>query len=79
MFAPYLDMGLSQDDNLVAISRFGDRIRVTVASTGSPLYEPNNQTGGRQTIGWLKDGVPAINTIHQGSRLIVPVVSPSGK
>src|SRR5205823_2658737 len=28
----------------------GHRIRVAIASTGAPLYEPNPQTGGRQTI-----------------------------
>ncbi|HSJ02092.1 MAG TPA: CocE/NonD family hydrolase, partial [Verrucomicrobium sp.] len=54
----------------------GHRIRVTVASTGAPLYEPNNQTGGPQTLDWMKKSVKAINTIwHDGahaSRLIVP-------
>ena len=56
----------------------GHRIRVTVASTGAPLYEPNNQTGGPQTIDWMKDAVPATNTIwHDAahpSRIIAPVV-----
>jgi len=32
----------------------GHRIRVTIASTGAPLYEPNNQTGGAQTVDWMK-------------------------
>ena len=54
----------------------GHRIRVTIASTGTPLYEPNNQTGGPQTVDWMKTTVPAINTIWHDtahpSRIIVP-------
>jgi predicted acyl esterase len=54
----------------------GHRIRVTVASTGAPLYEPNSQTGGPQTRDWLKDARAATNTVwHDAarpSRLIVP-------
>jgi predicted acyl esterase len=60
----------------------GHRIRVTVASTGAPLYEPNNQTGGPQTLDWMKDAVPATNTIWHDrahpSRIIAPVIK-SGK
>jgi putative CocE/NonD family hydrolase len=56
----------------------GHRIRVTIASTGYPLYEPNNQTGGRQTQDWMKETVPAINTIWHDqahpSHIIVPEV-----
>ncbi|MEI9893126.1 MAG: CocE/NonD family hydrolase C-terminal non-catalytic domain-containing protein [Chthoniobacter sp.] len=59
----------------------GHRIRVTVASTGYPLYEPNNQTGGRQTVDWLKDTTTAINTIWHDhthpSCLLVPEIDPS--
>jgi predicted acyl esterase len=55
----------------------GHRVRVTIASTGYPLYEPNNQTGGPQTIDWMKKTVPAINTVwHDAahpSRVIVPL------
>jgi len=51
---------------------------VTIASTGYPLYEPNNQTGGRQTVDWMKETVPAINTIWHDqahpSHIIVPEV-----
>lgn len=54
----------------------GHRIRVTVASTGAPLYEPNSQTGGAQTRDWLQDARAATNTVwHDAarpSRLIVP-------
>lgn len=61
----------------------GHRIRVTIASTGAPLYEGNNQTGGRQHLDWMKDAVPATNTIWHDrthpSRLVVPVLRPSAK
>jgi predicted acyl esterase len=59
----------------------GHRIRVTIASTGAPFYEPNNQTGGPQTTDWMKTTVAAINTIwHDAahpSRIIVPLVKPA--
>jgi putative CocE/NonD family hydrolase len=55
----------------------GHRIRVTIASTGAPLYEPNPQTGGPMTIAFPKDAVIATNTIHHNakhaSRVIAPV------
>jgi predicted acyl esterase len=55
----------------------GHRLRVTVTSTGAPLYEPNNQTGGPQTADWLKDAQTATHTIlHEKmhpSRLLLPV------
>lgn len=56
----------------------GHRIRVTVASTGAPLYEPNPQTGGPQTIEFPADAVKATNTIHhsreRASRIIAPAI-----
>lgn len=56
----------------------GHRIRVTLASTGAPLYEPNNQTGGPQTMDWMKTTQPAIHTIwHDAahpSRILAPVI-----
>lgn len=55
----------------------GHRIRVTVGSTGFPYYEPNNQTGGPQTVDWLKTSETAINSIwHDAahpSRIVVPL------
>jgi hypothetical protein len=58
----------------------GHRIRVTVASTGYPFYEPNNQTGGPQTVDWLKETNFAINTIWHDeahrSRILVPEINP---
>jgi len=63
------------------ILNHGHRIRVTIASTGYPLYEPNNQTGGPQTVDWMKSTNFAINTIwhDQGhpSRIMVPEIVPS--
>lgn len=55
----------------------GHRIRVTVASTGAPLYEPNPQTGRPATIDFPSDAVAAVNTIHHqadsASRILAPV------
>jgi len=55
----------------------GHRIRVTIASTGAPLYEPNPQTGEPLTIDFPKNPVVATNTIHHDaghrSRIIAPV------
>ncbi len=56
----------------------GHRIRVTVASTGAALYEPNPQTGKPLTIEFPADAVKAVNTIHHSSkhasRIIVPLI-----
>lgn len=56
----------------------GHRIRVTIASTGAPLYEPNPQTGNRLSHTVSEPGVSAINTIWHdavhASRVIAPVV-----
>lgn len=56
----------------------GHRIRVTVSSTGSPLYEPNVQNGKPATIEFPKDAKPALVMIHHGkdhaSRILAPVV-----
>jgi predicted acyl esterase len=56
----------------------GHRVRVTIASTGAPFYEPNTQSGGPITHFVTEPGVPAINTIWHdaahASRVILPVV-----
>lgn len=56
----------------------GHRIRVTIASTGAPLYEPNPQTGGPLKHEVDQPGIKAINTIWHDSahrsRLIVPLM-----
>lgn len=55
----------------------GHRIRVTISSTGAPLYEPNPQTGGPQTNIFPSDAKAATNTIHHdrlgASRILAPV------
>lgn len=55
----------------------GHRIRVTVSSTGAPLYEPNPQNGKPLTIAFPKDAKPALITIHHNkvnaSRILAPV------
>jgi len=54
------------------------RIRVTIASTGAPLYESNPQTGGAQTIEYPANPVTATNSIHHeqthASHIIAPVI-----
>lgn len=56
----------------------GHCLRITVASSGAPLYEPNNQTGGLQTRDWLKETRPATHTIlhekEHPSRVLLPVM-----
>lgn len=56
----------------------GHRVRVTIASTGSPYYEPNPQTGGPITHFVTELGPAAINTIWHdkahASRVILPVM-----
>lgn len=58
----------------------GHRIRVTVASTGAPLYESNPQTGEPLTIEFPANAVKATNTVHHSSthasRIIAPVARP---
>lgn len=56
----------------------GHRVRVTIASTGAPYYEPNTQTGGPITHFVTDPGVAAINTIwhdaSHASRVILPTM-----
>ena len=56
------------------------RIRVTVASTGTPYYEPNPQTGTRLTSGPPTTTQVAVNRVlhnqRHASRIIVPSISP---
>ncbi len=56
----------------------GHRVRVTIASTGAPFYEPNVQTAGPITHFVTEPGISAINTIwhdaSHSSRVILPVV-----
>jgi predicted acyl esterase len=56
----------------------GHRVRVTIASTGAPFYEPNPQTGAQVTHFLKAPGISAINTIWHDpahpSHVILPVV-----
>ena len=56
----------------------GHRLRVTLSSTGAPLYDPNSQTGGRQTLDWMRETQTATHTIlhspRYASRLILPII-----
>jgi hypothetical protein len=57
----------------------GHRIRVTVASTGAPFFEPNPNTGEPLTIEFPAKRVVANNAVHHdrdhSSRIIAPVCS----
>jgi putative CocE/NonD family hydrolase len=56
----------------------GHCLRVTIASSGAPLYEPNNQVGNAQTLDWMEQTQPALNTIWHdrthSSRVVLPVM-----
>ena len=58
----------------------GHRIRVTIASTGAPFYEPNPNTGKPLTIEFPDETVVARNRVYHdkqyASRIIAPVVKP---
>lgn len=64
--------------SLSQIFNRGHRIRVTVASTGAPFYEPNPQTGEALPIDFPANAVKATNAIlHQrshASRVLAPVM-----
>ncbi len=64
--------------SLSQVFNTGHRIRITVASTGAPFYEPNPQTGEPLTIGFPANAVIATNTVWHdrahASRVIAPVV-----
>jgi predicted acyl esterase len=55
----------------------GHRIRVTIASTGAPFYEPNPNTGEPLTIDVPEKVMTATNAVHhdrsRASRIIAPV------
>lgn len=54
----------------------GHRIRVTVASTGAPFYEPNPNTGEPLTMDFPANAVVAKNTIHHGGAYASHVIAP---
>ncbi|AGA26757.1 CocE/NonD family hydrolase [Singulisphaera acidiphila] len=55
----------------------GHRIRITVASTGAPFYEPNPNTGEPLTLDFPLNAVVATNIVYHerphASRIIAPV------
>jgi len=69
--------------SLSQIFNAGHRIRVTVASSGAPFYEPQPQTGEPLTIEFPANAVVATNTIfHQpshASRVIAPIVKSAAR
>ena len=54
----------------------GHRIRITVASTGAPFYEPNPNTGEALTMDFPEKTVVAQNTIHHNRRYSSHVIAP---
>ncbi|MSU34604.1 MAG: CocE/NonD family hydrolase [Pedosphaera sp.] len=63
--------------SLSQIFNRGHRIRVTIASTGAPFFEPNPQTGEPLTLDFPTNPVTAVNTVfHQrnaASRIVAPI------
>jgi uncharacterized protein len=61
----------------------GHRIRITVASTGAPFYEPNPNTGEPLTLEFPANAVVAKNNLYvnqqHASRIIAPVIVRSQK
>ncbi|MES2792198.1 MAG: CocE/NonD family hydrolase [Planctomycetota bacterium] len=57
----------------------GHRIRVTVASTGAPFFEPNPNTGEPLTLDFPANSVVAKNTVkhekEHASRVIAPLIT----
>ena len=55
----------------------GHRIRITIASTGAPFYEPNPNTGKRLTLDPPDETKIAKNLLHHGrghaSRILAPL------
>ena len=54
----------------------GHRIRITVASTGAPFYEPNPNTGEPLTIEPPKNTVVARNSVHHSARHASRILAP---
>jgi len=54
----------------------GHRIRVTVASTGAPFYEPNPNTGKPQTIEFPADAVVATNRVNHNAEYASHIIAP---
>jgi len=61
---------------LSQIFNCGHRIRITVASTGAPFYEPNPNPGKPRTKDFPADAVVATNTIHHNKKYASSVIAP---
>jgi uncharacterized protein len=59
------------------IFNVGHRIRVTVASTGAPFYEPNPNTGEPLTLDFPVKTVVATNAVHHDRQHASRIVAPS--
>jgi predicted acyl esterase len=57
----------------------GHRIRVTIASTGAPFFEPNPNTGEPLTIEFPEKTVVANNRVYHNSRHASRVIAPVKK
>ena len=69
--------GLAFDVGWVSqVFNAGHRIRVTIASTGAPLYEPNPQTGRPLTLETPPEPVVAVNSVHHDKRYPSRIVAP---
>ena len=62
--------------SLSQIFNKGHRIRVTIASTGAPFYEPNPNTGKPLTIEFPKHSVTATNTVFHNRQYASSVIAP---
>jgi predicted acyl esterase/acetyl esterase/lipase len=56
----------------------GHRIRVTISSTGAPLYEPNPQNGKPLTIEFPADAQTATNAILHSEKWPSQIIAPTG-
>ena len=54
----------------------GHQIRVTVASTGAPFYEPNPNTGEPLTLEFPDNAVVARNRVYHNQRYASQVIAP---
>lgn len=54
----------------------GHRIRITIASTGAPFYDPNPNTGEPLTIEFPANTFVAKNTLHMGKQYASKIIAP---
>ncbi len=54
----------------------GHRIRVTIASTGAPFYEPNPNTGEPLTIEFPSNAIKATNSVQHNQKHASHIIAP---